>query len=101
AAGRNCRVTVLEAQPRLLARGIPAGVSEWVERRHRDQGVEILTSTDVQALRSDRSEILVRIEGGIIAADVIIAGIGAAPNVELASNAKLTTDNGLLVDGQC
>jgi 3-phenylpropionate/trans-cinnamate dioxygenase ferredoxin reductase subunit/anthranilate 1,2-dioxygenase ferredoxin reductase subunit len=101
AARRNCRVTVLEAQPRLLARGMPAAVSEWVERRHRDQGVEIQTSTDVQALRCDRSEILVRIEGGIIAADVIIAGIGAAPNIELAANAKLTTDNGLVVDAQC
>jgi 3-phenylpropionate/trans-cinnamate dioxygenase ferredoxin reductase subunit/anthranilate 1,2-dioxygenase ferredoxin reductase subunit len=101
AARRNCRVTVLEAQPRLLARGMPAAVSEWVERRHRDQGVEIQTSTNVQALRCDRSEILVRIEGGIIAADVIIAGIGATPNVELASNAKLTTNNGLVVDAQC
>jgi NADPH-dependent 2,4-dienoyl-CoA reductase/sulfur reductase-like enzyme len=101
AARRNCRVTVLEAQPRLLARGMPAAVSEWVERRHRDQGVEIQTSTNVQALRCDRSEILVRIEGGIIAADVIIAGIGAAPNIELAANAKLTTDNGLVVDAQC
>ena len=101
AARRNCRVTVLEAQPRLLARGMPAAVSEWVERRHRDQGVEIQTSTNVQALRCDRSEILVRIEGRIIAADVIIAGIGAAPNIELAANAKLTTDNGLVVDAQC
>jgi 3-phenylpropionate/trans-cinnamate dioxygenase ferredoxin reductase subunit/anthranilate 1,2-dioxygenase ferredoxin reductase subunit len=101
AARRNCRVTVLEAQPRLLARGMPPMVSEWVERRHRDEGIDILTSTDVQALRCDRSEILVRIEGGIIAADVIIAGIGAAPNVELAANAELATDNGLVVDAQC
>src|SRR6202046_3386985 len=53
AARRNCRVTVLEAQPRLLVRGMPTEVSEWVERRHRDEGVEILTSTKVQALRCD------------------------------------------------
>jgi 3-phenylpropionate/trans-cinnamate dioxygenase ferredoxin reductase subunit/anthranilate 1,2-dioxygenase ferredoxin reductase subunit len=55
----------------------------------------------VQAIRCDRSEILVRIAGGVIAADVVIAGIGAEPNVELAANAKLTTDNGLVVDAQC
>jgi NADPH-dependent 2,4-dienoyl-CoA reductase/sulfur reductase-like enzyme len=101
AARRNCRVTVLEAQPRLLARGMPAMVSEWIEHRHRDEGLDVLTSTGVQAIRCDRSEILVRIAGGIIAADVIIAGIGAEPNVELAANAKLKTDNGLVVDAQC
>jgi NADPH-dependent 2,4-dienoyl-CoA reductase/sulfur reductase-like enzyme len=101
AARKNCHVTVLEAQPRLIARGMPPMVSQWIERRHRDEGIDILTSTDVQALRYDRTEILVRIAGGIIAADVIIAGIGAEPNVELAANAKLTTDNGLVVDAQC
>jgi anthranilate 1,2-dioxygenase ferredoxin reductase component len=101
AARRNCRVTVLEAQPRLLARGMPPIVSEWIERRHRDEGIDIQTSTDVQAIRCDQTEILVRIAGGVIAADVIIAGIGAEPNVELAANAKLETRDGLVVDAQC
>jgi NADPH-dependent 2,4-dienoyl-CoA reductase/sulfur reductase-like enzyme len=75
AARKNCRITVLEAQPRLLARGMPPMVSQWVERLHRDQGIDIQISTGVQAIRCDRSEILVRIEGGIIAADVIIAAL--------------------------
>ena len=101
AARKNCRITVLEAQPRLLARGMPPMVSQWIERLHRDQGIDIQISTGVQAIRCDRSEILVRIAGGVIAADIVIAGIGAEPNVELAANAKLTTDDGLVVDAQC
>jgi NADPH-dependent 2,4-dienoyl-CoA reductase/sulfur reductase-like enzyme len=101
AARKNCRVTVLEAQPRLLARGMPAMVSEWVERRHRDQGIDILTSTGVQAMRCDGSKILVTAMGSTITADVVIAGIGAEPNVELAADAKLQLGNGLVVDAQC
>ena len=101
AARKNCRVTVIEAQPRLLARGMPAMVSEWVERRHRDQGVDILTSTGVQGMRCDGSEIIVTATGSTIAADVVIAGIGAEPNVELATDAKLEIDDGLVVDARC
>jgi anthranilate 1,2-dioxygenase ferredoxin reductase component len=98
---RNCRVTVLEAQPRLLARGMPPMVSEWVESRHRNEGIDIRTSTGVQAMHCDRSEILVSVAGRTIAADVVVAGIGAEPNIELAASAKLEIDDGLVVDAQC
>jgi NADPH-dependent 2,4-dienoyl-CoA reductase/sulfur reductase-like enzyme len=102
AAGRkNCRVTVIEAQPRLLARGMPPMVGEWIERRHRDEGIDIRTSAAVQAVRRDRSEILVSGAGWTIAANAVIAGIGAEPNIELAADAKLEVNDGLVVDAQC
>jgi anthranilate 1,2-dioxygenase ferredoxin reductase component len=98
---RNCRVTIVESQPRILARGMHSAVSEWVERVHRSEGVDFQLSTNVQSMRRDGSEILVTSSKGTIAADVVIAGIGATPNIEIAANAGLDVGDGLVVDERC
>lgn len=99
---KDCRVTIIESQPRILARGMPPLVSEWAERIHRSEGADILLSAQVQSMRSDQSEILVVTNAGqTIAADVVVAGIGAVPNVELAANAGLEIGDGLIVDDRC
>lgn len=98
---RNCRVTILESQPRILARGMPTAVSDWVERIHRSEGVDIKLSTQLYGMRRDRSEILVASSTGTIATDIVIAGIGAIPNIELAANAGLEVGDGLVVDNRC
>jgi 3-phenylpropionate/trans-cinnamate dioxygenase ferredoxin reductase subunit/anthranilate 1,2-dioxygenase ferredoxin reductase subunit len=101
AVRRNCRVTVIESQPCILARGMPPIVSEWVERMHRGEGVDIQLSTEVQSMRRDRSEIVVTSSNETIAADVVVAGIGAMPNVEVAAEAGLEMRDGLVVDDRC
>jgi 3-phenylpropionate/trans-cinnamate dioxygenase ferredoxin reductase subunit/anthranilate 1,2-dioxygenase ferredoxin reductase subunit len=101
AARRNCQVTVLESQPRILARGMPTAVSDWVERVHRSEGIDIRPSTNVHLMRRDHSEILVASSKGMIAADVVIAGIGALPNIEIAAEAGLEVSDGLVVDNRC
>lgn len=101
AVRKQCRVTVLESLPRVLARGMPSLVSEWVERKHRTEGVDIRLSTGVLNIDRNRSEILVTTTEGTIAADIVIAGIGAEPNVELAANAGLEVRDGIVVDAQC
>src|SRR5262249_7458133 len=47
----GCEVTILEAQPRVLSRGMPSLVSEWVDRLHRDRGVDIRLSASSFSLR--------------------------------------------------
>jgi anthranilate 1,2-dioxygenase ferredoxin reductase component len=101
AVRKNCHVTIIETQPRILARGMPPRVSEWVERMHRGEGVDIQTSTELQTIHLYRSEILVAVSGRTIAADIVIASIGAEPNVELAANAGLDVGDGLVVDDRC
>jgi 3-phenylpropionate/trans-cinnamate dioxygenase ferredoxin reductase subunit/anthranilate 1,2-dioxygenase ferredoxin reductase subunit len=98
---RNCRVTIVESQPRILARGMPTAVSDWVESFHRSEGVDIQLSTEVQSMRRDRSATLVASSKGTITTDVVIAGIGAAPNIELAADAGLEIGDGLVVDDRC
>lgn len=101
AVRRGCQVTILELQQRILSRGMPALVSEWVGRLHRAQGVDIRLLTDVSAMRQQRSAVAIAGTGWEIEADIVVAGIGAEPNVELATAAGLDTCDGLVVDAQC
>ena len=88
-------VTVIEAQPRLLARGVPAALAAILAERHRAEGIDLRLSTPVAGLGPDG---VVLRDGGRVAADLIVAGIGAAPDTALAAAAGLALDNGIAVD---
>lgn len=92
-------VTLVEGLPRVLSRGVPEEVAAVVAARHKAEGVEILCSVKIQGLSEDREGAYVLLDdGSTIEADLIVAGIGAIPNVELARDAGLATDNGIAVD---
>ncbi len=98
---RGCRVTVLEAMPRLLARSMPEAVSSWVAQMHRAQGVDIRTAISLQSMRREGDGAVLSGPGWSLDADLVIAGIGIVPNVELAAGAGLALDDGVVVDAQC
>jgi 3-phenylpropionate/trans-cinnamate dioxygenase ferredoxin reductase component len=100
AAKRGCQVTVIEALPRLMQRAVSARVSEFVQDLHRAQGVSIKTGCTVTGARQGSSETeLLLSDNTLCIADVIIAGIGAIPNVELAENAGIACNNGIEIAG--
>ena len=96
------RVTVLEALPRVLARVTAPELSEFYEKVHREAGVEIRTSTQVERLELDPSgdavKAIVCTDGTVLPTDLVIVGIGLIPNVELAEQAGLAIENGIAVD---
>ena len=92
AAKRGCRVTVIEAQPRILMRGVPPEIAARIAARHAEAGVAILTSAVITEIGPDR---VLLSDGRQIPADTLIAGIGAAPRVKLAESAGLALDNGI------
>ena len=94
-------VTVLEAAPRLMMRGVGPVVSSFYERLHREEGVAIHTGVAVKGFEGDRRVERVVCEGLQVPADLVVAGVGALPNVELAQAAGLATTNGIDVDARC
>lgn len=92
---RGCEVTVLEMQPRILMRGVPQMIAEVVASRHAVAGVAILTGVSVDHIEDD---CVVLGDGRRIAADVVVAGIGAAPEITLGKQAGLVIDNGIACD---
>ncbi|MGB2495922.1 MAG: NAD(P)/FAD-dependent oxidoreductase [Candidatus Puniceispirillaceae bacterium] len=93
-------VTVIEAAPRLLARVASPPVSAFYANRHRDAGVDIVTGTSVAEIRHRDGGFVGAIleDGRLIDADMLVVGIGVAPNTDLAEQAGLSTGNGIIID---
>ncbi len=95
-------VTVLEAQDRLLARVTSPVVSHFYAGYHQAQGVRVRTDAQVVEIVGDACVTGVTLSGGeIIAADVVVVGIGILPNIEPLAAAGIACDNGVLVDDYC
>lgn len=93
------QVTVLEMADRVLARVTAPQVSAFFQRVHEQEGVSIQTAVAVSGFAGDgRVERVLCADGRQFAADLVIIGVGVVPNVELAAQAGLATDNGILVD---
>jgi 3-phenylpropionate/trans-cinnamate dioxygenase ferredoxin reductase subunit len=88
-------VTVIEAAPRLMARAVSPVLSDFFLELHRAQGTEILLNTVAVEVRPGA----VMLESGRrMAADLVVAGIGVIPNVELARAGGLEVNDGIMVD---
>lgn len=98
--GLGKKVTLIEAAPRVLARSVAPIVSAHVERRSREAGIDILTDVQLAGLEGENGRVsaVTTSDGRTIAADLVVLGIGAIPNVELARDAGLLLDNGIVVN---
>jgi 3-phenylpropionate/trans-cinnamate dioxygenase ferredoxin reductase subunit len=95
-------VTVLEMEDRILKRVTTEAMSAFYHQLHTGRGVTIRTSARVTGFEgSDRVEAVLIDGGERLPADLVIVGIGIIPNVELAADAGLPCDNGILVDDHC
>jgi 3-phenylpropionate/trans-cinnamate dioxygenase ferredoxin reductase component len=98
---RGADVTVIEALPRILTRGVPEEIARIIDARHRDEGVTLACGKGVSALRETTSTVEIALsDGRSIAADLLVIGIGAVPVTDLAQKAGLTIENGIAVDDQ-
>ncbi len=96
----NCNVTLIEALPRCLM-SCEEEIGVKIEQELRTLGVDVLTDTLVEAISGDGKVKEVRLsDGRSIKADVVILGIGAVPNMELAEKIGLKVDKklGIVVD---
>lgn len=94
-------VTVIEAQPRILMRGVPAEIAAIIHHAHEAEGVCILTGQGIAAIADDGAEVRITLaDAREIVADLAVIGIGAVPVTALAAEAGLTIDNGIAVDAE-
>lgn len=95
----GAEVTVLEREDRVLARVTAPVMSDFFNRLHKDQGVEILTGKNVVELAGQDTLIEVHCsDGSAYSVDLTVVGVGIRVNTELAAAAGLETENGILVD---
>ena len=93
------KVTVLETESRLLKRVASPQVSAFYLRLHTEEGIDIRLNTQAAELVGEQTlHQVICADGTAIEADMAIIGIGVIANTELASDAGLTVDNGVLVN---
>lgn len=107
ARGLGCEVTVLEALPAPLQRGLGSVLGNALGKRMRDHGVDLRCSVSVAGFEATgegdaRALTGVRLTSGeVIPAEVCVVGIGAVPNVEWLAGSGLTLDDGVVTDAHC
>lgn len=97
----GCEVTVIEMADRLMGRAVPVQTAALMEHRHRQEGVVFHLGVGVSMIELTTNErpYLVHLSNGIcVAADLVVAGIGAVPETQLAEDSGLLIDNGIATD---
>jgi 3-phenylpropionate/trans-cinnamate dioxygenase ferredoxin reductase subunit len=92
-------VTVIESQPHIWSRFLDGTLARYFESYCADRGIRFLTSDQVTELRGvDRISAVATKSGAQIPCDFACIAVGIRPNVELAQEAGLSVDNGVVVD---
>ena len=95
-------VTVVEMADRVMSRVVSAEISDFYQIEHANQGVRLCLDTGVTALHGNKRVKSVEVsDGKQIPADCVVIGVGIVPNTELASDADLDVDDGIVVDDRC
>jgi 3-phenylpropionate/trans-cinnamate dioxygenase ferredoxin reductase component len=83
--GAGAKVSMIFPEPTIGFRLFPRALGDFVTEYYREKGVEVDAGGMVNS-------------PGDLDADVVVAGLGILPNVELAEAAGLPVDNGVVVD---
>ncbi|MDA0706724.1 MAG: FAD-dependent oxidoreductase [Proteobacteria bacterium] len=95
-------VTVVEMADRVMSRVVAPEVSSFYQQQHEKHGVRFLLSAGLKAFHGASRVTAVEIDNGdTLPADFVIIGAGILPNCELAEQAGLAIDNGIIVNDQC
>lgn len=96
----GCDVTVLEGAPAPLMRGLGAEMGTAVAAVHGRHGVDVRCGVQVAGFEGDGTRVTgVRLgDGSVVAADVVVVGIGVAPATDWLAGSGLTIADGIVCD---
>jgi NADPH-dependent 2,4-dienoyl-CoA reductase/sulfur reductase-like enzyme len=91
-------VTMIFPGAAIGERIFPADLAGFLNDVYRARGVAIMAGTSATGLAERGDGLLLQTTSGDLAVDGVVAGIGTEPNVELAQEAGLAVDGGIVVD---
>ena len=102
ARGRGLEVTLVEALAAPLERQLGAALGAQVMALHRDHGVDVRVGVGVEALEGSGRTLRVRLaDGSRVEADLVVVGVGVAPNTAWLEGSGLRVADGVLCDERC
>ncbi len=91
------QVTLVDRNKYLMHNFLPIDMGERVKNTLSKNGILVINPTEIKAIRGGQS-LCIDLSDETITADVIISCIGHTPNIELAQNASIKTNRGIIVD---
>ena len=93
------KVTMIFLEDAIGGLVFPPDLAEHMSEYYREKGVELIKNDSVTSVQQEGARLVVRTGSGrSIETDGVVAGIGIRPNVELAQEAGLKIDNGIVVN---
>jgi 3-phenylpropionate/trans-cinnamate dioxygenase ferredoxin reductase subunit len=96
-------VTVIGVEDAVLKRVSSPPISDFLIREHKQNGIEFALEARVTELVESEGRVSgVRLaDGRCIPADLVVVGIGAIPEIELASSMRIECQRGIVVNHDC
>ena len=96
---RGMHVTVVHLMDTLMERQLDAAAGALLKAALEKRGIEFRMSAKTNEILGPERVTAVRFESGeVIPADLVVMAVGVRPNIELAKQAHLACDRGILVD---
>ncbi len=93
------KVTMIFPEEGVGTRVYPRGLSLFLKSYYEEKGVNMVAGGSVAGIEKRDGRFSVRSQkGGGISSEAVVAGLGINPNVDLAKDAGIPTDNGIIVD---
>ena len=93
------KVTMVFPEEAIGVRVFPNDLSHYLNDYYRQKGVDLVTRDSVTNLEKNGDRLTVRTRSGrLLEVDGVVAGIGIRPNLELAQQAGLQVENGIIVN---
>jgi 3-phenylpropionate/trans-cinnamate dioxygenase ferredoxin reductase subunit len=92
-------VTVVETESHIWPRLLDPNLAELIQNYCGQHGIEFATGDTVKAIEGRKRVELVRLASGQeLACDFVVVGIGVSPRLDLAREAGLSVEDGIVVD---
>ena len=99
AAKKNKKVTIIEMADRVMNRTVDPQISEYYLNLHESYGVKFHFNTSLETINEVSNSLeVVCSDGTEVKADSVLIGAGVVPNIELAEEAGINCDNGIIVN---
>ena len=99
AAKKNKIVTIIEMADRVMNRTVDPQISEYYLNLHKSYGVKFHFNTSLETINEVSNSLeVVCSDGTEVKADSVLIGAGVVPNIELAEEAGINCDNGIIVN---
>ncbi|MBI4258753.1 MAG: FAD-dependent oxidoreductase [Thaumarchaeota archaeon] len=99
-ASKGLETTIVEVEANLLGRALDGETASWITGYFKQHSVAVLTGRKVTRFIGKNGRVVgvETDEGNMVEADLVAVGVGISPNTDLAVQAGLKVDNGIVVD---